>query len=847
MDRTRETLPVEGMRCEHCVQTVRLALNSVAGVTNCHVDLARGLADVEYDASVATRIQLVQAVEQAGYRVPPQVAERPAATDGPGPERLVSLGLGGAAGSGGIAGSASEPATREGVWTRLVYDVDGMHCASCVARVEASLQRLTGVREAHANLATNQASVIVDPTTVQGEEIRSAIRRAGYEARPAATAEDAAARMEQREQAESAFWRRRLLAAASLLVPLLLVDHLWPIATYRWAGWLQLLLATPMQLYVGWPYLRGAGQRLAQRSANMDTLVALGTGTAYLAGIFSLAVNAPTLTFHDAGMILTFITLGRFLEVKAKGRASAAIRKILQLAPPRAYVQQVGGVVAMSVGDVAVGQRIVVRPGDRIPLDAEVISGQSDVDESWLTGESLPVAKASEDTIYAGTLNGSGSLVARVMRGATDTALAQTIELVRRAQESKGDVQRFADRVVARFVPAILGLALLTWLAWSFAGEPRVALTCAISILIVACPCALGLATPTAVLVGGGRGAEMGILVKDAQALEQAGRVDTVVLDKTGTITVGRPQVTDMTVAEGVSGGELLAAAASVEHLSGHPLASAVVEHAAAHGVSATEATHLQVVPGEGVLALWQGQTVAVGTEQLLYRQGVTLAQADHDAVAILRSDARTALFVAAGSRYLGVLAVADPVAPHSREAIEQLRALDLHVIMLSGDKQATAEAIARQVGLAEVMAEVRPDQKQEVVAQLRAQGRCVAMVGDGINDAPALAAADLGIAIGSGADVAVEAAQIVLVRQDLRNVTHAIRLSRATLRTIRQNLWWAFVYNLTLVPLAAGLVVPLLGKGVLGVLPAFSAAAMALSSVSVVGNSLLLRSRKLE
>jgi Cu+-exporting ATPase len=729
---------------------------------------------------------------------------------------------------------------------RRLFDVEGMHCASCLSRVERALLTVDGVSEAHANLAMNQVSVIVDPRRVTPAGIQLAVAQAGYRAQPAAAPEQAADRMVARELAEVAFWRRRFVVSLALLIPLWLAHRYWPSSLAAFSGWIQLLLATPLQVYVGGPYFRSAWQRLRYLSTNMDTLIALGTGTAYVAGVVGVFSNASMLTFHDAAMILTFITLGKYLEAKAKGRASHAIRQLLELTPPHATLLVDGQIQQVAATQVDVGQLILVRPGEKIPLDARVTAGNSDVNQAWLTGESIPVDKTSGDVIYAGTINGGGALQAVVIHASGQTTLAQTIELVRTAQESKSDVQRLADRVVSWFVPGVLVLAVLTLAGWLALGEPRTALTCMVSVLIVACPCALGLATPTAILVGGGRGAERGILVKDAQSLEQAGRIDTVLLDKTGTITLGQPRVVHLLPSRGTDERQLLATAAAAEKLSGHPLAHAVVAAAESQGIATDHADALEIVPGQGIACRRRGAPVVVGTEQLLASRAVDLGPLDRAAVERGRGQGQTALLVAENNRLLGTILVADPPAPHSAEAVAGLQRVPLEVIMLSGDKRATAEAIARQVGISRVFAEVHPADKQRIVENLQREGHAVAMVGDGINDAPALVAADLGIAVGTGADVAIESADIVLVQQDLRKVLEAIRLARATLRTIRQNLAWAFVYNVTLLPLAAGLIVPVAGPGVLHLLPALSAGAMALSSVSVVANSLYLRYRTL-
>ncbi len=498
-----------------------------------------------------------------------------------------------------------------------------------------------------------------------------------------------------------------------------------------------------------------------------------------------------------------------------------------------------GRIVAVPPAEVAVGETIVVRPGEKVPLDALVLSGTSSMDESWLTGESIPVEKTAGATILAGTINGQGALHARVDKTAGETALAQVVELVRRAQESKTEVQRLADQVVAWFVPIVLAVALVTLLVWGFvAGAWLTGVAAMIAVLVVACPCALGLATPTAILVASGRGAEQGILIKEAHALELAGRLATVVLDKTGTITAGKPQVTAIRPVAGVTDNELLATAAAVEQLSQHPLAAQIVAAAHERGLTLPEADGMEIVPGAGIAAHGADGELLVGNDRLLADRHIDW-QSQQAEAETFRADGQAPLLVARAGRYLGMIVVADPIAAHSREAVARLKSQGLRVVLLSGDHRAIAERVAREVGIDEVHAEVLPGDKQAVIERMRGTGQVVAMVGDGINDAPALAAADLGIAVGSGSDIAVEAADIVIVGGDLRGVPRTVALARATLRTIKQNLGWAFVYNLILIPLAAGVFVPIFGIRLPGIA---AAAAMALSSVSVVSNSLLLR-----
>jgi P-type Cu+ transporter len=728
---------------------------------------------------------------------------------------------------------------------QVLLNIDGMTCASCTARVEKALSAVAGVRSARANLATNQAAVRFEPSKAAIEDLVAAVRGAGYDASTAADMAEAG--QPDRAERETSRWRGRFLVSLALLVPLVVwgqFGHDWPYST-----WIQLLVASVLQVYVGWPFYTGALRRARRFSANMDTLVAIGTLAAYGSGVEGAlrgghAGGAHAMHLMDAGIILTFITLGKYLEARAKGRASAAIRKLLDLAPPVAHVERAGSIVAVSPAEVSVGETIVVPPGEKVPLDAEVITGHSSVDESWLTGESMPVAKRPKSRILAGTINGQGSLSARVLQGAGQTALAQVVDLVRRAQESKTEVQRLADRVVSWFVPLVMLTALITLLSWGLGGDDWAGgIGAMVAVLVVACPCALGLATPTAILVASGRGAELGILIKEAHALELAGRVTTVVLDKTGTVTRGKPNVAQLRPAVGVTPDELLATAAAVEQLSRHPLAEPIVAAALAKGLKWSPANSLEIVPGQGVCAREQNADLLVGNEQLLLGHKIAIPNQAQSDIVSLRASGQTPVLVARDHRYLGAIMLADVVAPHSREAVDQLRALGIKVVLLSGDHRTIVERIAREVGIETIFAEVLPGQKQAVVEQLRKSGQVVAMVGDGINDAPALAAADLGIAIGTGSDIAIEAAEIVIAGDDLRAVGRTVALARATLRTIKQNLGWAFGYNLLLVPVAAGVLVPFFGFRLPGVA---AAAAMALSSVSVVTNSLLLRLRKL-
>lgn len=835
---------IDGMTCQNCVRHVTEALEQTPGVASAKVDLKSATAIVQLAEpdSPQLRDRVSAAISAAGYRVSttPLLSLPILATTSPN-SQSIGVALPSVPPTLPIPSiTASRPVATD---DKLTLEISGMQCASCTTRVEQALLGVAGVKTAHVNLATQRAAVVFDSTQASREQLVAAVTAAGYRAQVARSAQLSSESLAQQQAEELNVWWYRFVFAAVLLALMLVVGHSG-FMSHKMAMWWQFALATPIQLYVGWPFFVGAWQRLRHLSTNMDTLVALGTGAAYAAGVAGLATHSATMSFHDAAMILTFLSLGKYLEAKAKGRASQAIRKLLDLAPPVANIRKQGEIVAVPLVEVKAGDELLIRPGDKVPLDAEILTGRSDVNEAWLTGESLPVDKQPGDTILAGTINGQGALTASVRRTSGDTALAQVIRLVEEAQQSKAEVQRLADVVVAWFVPVVLAMALATLLIWSmFASDVWTAVSCAVAVLVVACPCALGLATPTAVMVGSGRGAQQGILIKNAHALELAGQINVVVLDKTGTITTGHPVVTGVIEIDNDESATLISVAAGVEQLSGHPLAKAVVAYARSQKIAPALAIDLQVFPGQGVSAKVDGERVLIGNEQLLGVHRVELPSSLSAQLAARRAQGETALLVARDDALWGVLFVADEIAPHSAAAIRDLHSLKLRVVMLSGDKQATAQAVAQHVGIDEIIAEVKPDGKQAVIAQLQSAGGKVAMVGDGINDAPALAAADLGVAIGAGADVAIETADIVLMKHDLRDVVEAIKLSRATFRTIVQNLVWAFLYNVLLIPLAAGVLIPAFGWHLP---PSLAAAAMALSSVSVVANSLLLRWRKL-
>jgi Cu+-exporting ATPase len=735
----------------------------------------------------------------------------------------------------------------------LSLPVIGMTCASCVNRIERHLNRADGVATAHVNLATERATVRFDPALIDRTGIVASIEAAGYEVGREATAAVGSQEADAADEAGHAAERRELLTGAivSLGIGAVMMGIMfapggppWPMLDInRWF----LVPATIVQFVYGRRFLVAALRGARHGEANMNTLVAMGTLAAY--GYSLVVTLLPDLLmasgighetyFDSAAIIIGLILLGRWLEARAKGQAAGAVKALLKLRPDTARVLREGGEREVPIDQVVVGDLVRVRPGDRVPVDGILIDGASAVDESMLTGESLPVEKAVGDRVIGATINASGSFVMRAERIGRDTALSQIVTLVERAQGSKAPIQRVADQVTGWFVPAVIAIAALTFIGWMLLGpEPRVtyALTSAIAVLIIACPCAMGLATPTAIMVGTGKGAESGILIRDGGALEHAQRITAVVLDKTGTITRGEPAVTLVRPMSGTDEAELLRLVAAAERGSEHPLAEALVRHADAAGIPMVEATSFEAVAGRGVRATVDGTTVLVGTAAFLEDAGVDLTQAE-----AIDVGAASPAFVARDGILIGLIGLADTVKPASAEAIDRLQRAGLDVWMITGDRRATADAIGSQVGIGpeRILAEVMPADKAAKVGELQAGGAVVAMVGDGINDAPALAQADLGISIGTGADVALEASDITLVGDDLGGVPTAVRLSRSTMRTIRQNLGWAFGYNVLLIPIAAGLLFPLAG---LLLNPALAAGAMALSSVSVVANSLRLR-----
>jgi len=787
----RLDLPLMGMTCAACAARIEKSLNKLPGVT-ANVNFATESALVSVQPDTTSPAGVLEAIRKTGYSVP---------------ERLTELTL------------------------------FGMTCAACAARIEKVLNKLEGVH-AEVNFASETARVRYLPGLSSVEQLTAAIRKAGYDAseRVVASAEEEKARRSDAYRADlRLFWISVALSLPLLLQMFFMFNQAH---TELLPRWLQLVLATPVQFWIGRRFYVGGYKALRGGGANMDVLVALGTSTAYGLSAFVtlLGLHHQHVYFEASAVIITLVLMGKLLEARAKLGTSAAIEALIRLQPKTARVERDGVLIEVPVASLQIGDIFAVRPGESIPVDGLVVSGESGMDESMLTGESLPVSKRPGDKVFAGTLNQQGLLRCRAEGVGAATMLAGIIRLVREAQGTKAPIQRLADQVAGVFVPVVVAISALTFvLWWGIGGELAPALVNAVAVLVIACPCALGLATPTAIMVGTGRGAQVGVLVKNAVALEQAEKIRTLIVDKTGTLTEGKPVVTDVLAADGFTERDLIAAAASLEAGSAHPLAHAVLEHAKQQAIATVPVRDFLSVTGQGVQAvlyvpaLGGEQTLLLGAPAYLTQAGLAI---DDAAIRPLVEQGKTVIAVGGAGRMIGYLAIADKLRASSREAVAKLRSMGIEVVMLTGDNPATAKAIAQAAGVANYRAEVLPGDKAAAVAEFKSAGKVVGMVGDGVNDAPALAAADVSFAIGAGSDVAIEAADIALMQSDLLSVVDAISLSRATLKKIRQNLFFAFIYNVLGIPLAAA--------GMLN--PVIAGAAMALSSVSVVSNSLLLK-----
>jgi Cu+-exporting ATPase len=805
-------LPVTGMTCANCAANIERNLNKLSGIQEASVNFASEKANVRFDPGQIDIKAVVESVERAGYGVVTQHLELP---------------------------------------------VTGMTCANCAANIERALnKKVKGVTQASVNFASERAAIDFIPDTVTVDEIVAAIEKAGYgvilpeESADGEDAEQIARQAEIRNQT------RKLIVGVIFALPLFVWSmsrdfgligawsHAW------WVNWIFAALATPVQFYTGWDYYVGSFKSLRNKSANMDVLVAMGSSVAYFYSwaVLLFPAAGQHVYFETAAVIITLIKVGKLLEARTKGKTGNAIRKLIGLQPKTAFIIEDDQEKEIPLSRVKKDMVVVVRPGERIPVDGTVIKGQSAVDESMLTGEPIPVDKKKDDTVVGGTINGEGLLKFRATRVGQETALAQIIRLVQEAQGSKAPIQALADRVAAVFVPGVILIAFITFGTWwGLTGEFVPAMIRLVAVLVIACPCALGLATPTAIMAGTGKGAENGILFKRAEALETATKLDTIVLDKTGTITEGKPALSDVVVLDGnrMTEESLLQLAASVEQGSEHPLGKAIVREAKAQAIDLSDIDNFNAHGGFGVEAMISGKKVRVGKPKWFDADMLTTADGNIDR---LQAQGKTVMVVSLEDQIVGLLAVADQLKSDSAEAIESLHRQRLHVVMLTGDNPKTAKTIAQQVGIDEVHAEVRPQEKSSEVKKIKESGRLVGMVGDGINDAPALAQADVGMAIGTGTDVAIETADVILSSGSLKGIPRTIAVSRQTMRTIRQNLFLAFVYNVLLIPVAAGVLAPFasLPEMLRHLHPILAALAMAMSSISVVSNSLRLYRAKI-
>ena len=819
----RIDLPITGMTCAACANRIERSLNKTPGVRKAGVNYATGRATVDFDPTATGLRQLMDRVKDVGYDTAPTAH------------------------------------------AEFIVD-DSARPSGSAAPLEHELSRVSGVVAAGFNLATSQVHVEYVAGATDARTIQRAIEDFGYTVRETPDGNGSVSVEESQAAARSAEYadlRRKFWVAALLSAPVLLIAMSHgriPWLAGSWTAWLELALTTPVVFYAGAQFYRGAWAALRHRAADMNTLIAIGTGAAFIysviATLFPRAFAQPAgalgmhtmdgttapVYFEAASVIIALILLGRMLEARAKGQTGDAIRRLIGLQPKTARVMRGGQEMDIGIEDVIIGDDVLVRPGERIAVDGKVTEGASSVDESMLTGESQPVEKQAGDLVFGATMNATGSFRFAATRVGKDTALQQIVKLVQDAQGSKAPIARLADVISGIFTPIVLCIAVATFVIWYLTMPPDLRFTMAfvnaIGVLVIACPCALGLATPTAVMVGTGKGAERGILIKGGEALETAHKLTTIVLDKTGTITAGKPALTDVLVAAGFTEDEFLAMVASAEQVSEHPIAAAIVAGAQARGLALTKAERFQAMAGHGIEATIGGRVVLLGNAKLMSDRGIDVGDLAAKADA-LAADGKTPVFAVVDGKVAGVVAVADQVRPESAEAIRAMKALGLEVVMLTGDNRRTAEAVARQVGVDRVFAEVLPEDKVRHVRELQAAGKIVGMVGDGINDAPALAQADVGIAIGTGTDVAMEASDITLIRGDLRGVVAAIELSKATIRTVKQNLFWAFIYNIVGIPVAAGLLYPFTGWLMS---PVIASAAMSFSSVSVVMNSLRLR-----
>lgn len=811
---------ITGMTCAACSKAVDRVVGKLDGIIEKNVNLVTELMAVTFDETKLTEVDIIKAVEKAGYH-----------------------------------------ATEVSDSKEVIIPIGGMTCAACSKAIERTLGKLEGIESATVNLATEKAAVKYDPTKIRLSEIKQAINKAGYQALEIENKNTVDEDKLRKEKEIKTLWTK-FIVSAIFTVPLLYIamGHMvswWRVPIPAWMEPMQyplvfaiaqLLLTIPVVI-AGYKFYTVGYKAIIRRSPNMDSLIAIGTTAAVLYSLYSTYriatghfMYVEDLYFETAGVIITLILLGKSLEAVSKGRTSEAIKKLMGLAPKTAIVIQDDKEIEIPIEEVEVGDIILVKPGEKIPVDGEVVEGLTSIDESMLTGESMPVEKKAGDKVFGASINKNGSIKFKATRIGSDTALAQIIKLVEDAQGSKAPIAQMADIVSGYFVPIVFIIAVISAAIWLLAGQDAVfALKIFIAILVIACPCALGLATPTAIMVGTGKGAEYGVLIKGGEALETTHKINTIVFDKTGTITEGRPEVTDIITTAVIGEQELLQLAASAEKGSEHPLGEAIVRGAEKQNLEIKKLESFNAIPGHGIEVGIEGKQMVLGNRKLMLDRGIALEQLENESDK-LASEGKTPMYVAIDNKLAGIIAVADVVKESSAKAIQKLHKMGIEVAMITGDNRRTAEAIAKQVGIDRVLAEVLPQDKANEVKKLQAEGKKVAMVGDGINDAPALAQADIGIAIGSGTDVAMESADIVLMRSDLMDVPTAIQLSKSTIRNIKQNLFWAFAYNIAGIPIAAG-VLYALGGPLLN--PVFAAAAMSMSSVSVLTNALRLRGFK--
>ncbi|WP_175059839.1 heavy metal translocating P-type ATPase [Thermococcus sp. 2319x1] len=797
-------IKITGMSCASCAKTIEVALKELEGVKDAKVNLATETAYVKFDESKVSITQIIRAIESIGYGV---VREK----------------------------------------RNVIIKIGGMTCASCVKTIETALKELPGVLDVKVNLATEKATVSYDPTLVDMEEIQKTIEEFGYQFLGVEGEESIDIEREARERHLSDMKKKLIVAWA--------FGGIITLMTYRWVLgldfeipymlWIQFVLATPVIVYSGRDVFLKAARSLKHRTLNMDVMYSMGVGSAYVASMLAtIGVLPEDYNFYEASvLLLAFLLLGRYLEHVAKGRTSEAIKKLMGLQAKKATVIRNGKEIEIPVSQVKVGDIVIVRPGEKIPVDGVVLEGESYVDESMITGEPIPNLKKRGDEVIGGTINKNSVLKIEAKRVGGDTVLAQIIKLVEEAQNTRPPIQRIADKIVTYFIPVVLTIALLSFAYWGLiAKQPLIfAFTTVLSVLVIACPCAFGMATPTALTVGMGKGAEMGILIKNGEVLEIARKATVVLFDKTGTLTKGRPEVTDIITFD-MDEKELLRLVASAEKRSEHPLGEAIVRRAQELGLELQEPEEFEAVTGKGIKAKVDGKEILAGNRKLLKENGYSIENVE-ETLHKLEDEAKTAIIVAIDGKIVGVIGIADTIKEHAKEAIEELHRMGKKVGMITGDNRRTANAIAKQLNIDYVLAEVLPQDKANEVKKLQEKGEVVIFVGDGINDAPALAQADIGIAVSSGTDIAMESGEIVLMRNDIRDVVKAIKLSQKTLSKIKQNFFWAMVYNVILIPIAAGLAYILLG---IQFRPEWAAGAMSLSSVSVVMNSLTLKRAKI-